>query len=173
MSGAELVSQSPETQSIGGDQPRMVGDLPYPYPRSGAASNAVRANRKRDSRPEKRLRSLLHRKGFRFRKDLVIQLPKLRVRPDVVFTRQRVAVFVDGCFWHRCPEHGSSPNANSAYWGPKLDRNVERDRLVDERLREAGWQVIRIWEHVDPGEAADLIASSLAEAVSVGSREGR
>jgi DNA mismatch endonuclease, patch repair protein len=143
---------------------RTVRGLPYPYPESGASSNAVRANRKSDSKPEKRLRSLLHRNGYRFRKDLTIQVPHLRVRPDIVFTRQCVAVFVDGCFWHRCPEHGNSPRANSDYWGPKLDQNVERDRLVDERLKEAGWRVVRIWEHVNPDEASKLIAAVIAEA---------
>ena len=145
-------------------QTRTVRGLPYPYPESGAASLAVRANRKTDTKPEKRLRTLLHRNGYRFRKDLTIQLSDLRVRPDIVFTRQRVAVFVDGCFWHRCPEHGSTPRANSAYWGPKLDRNVERDRLVDERLREAGWQVVRIWEHVNPDEASELVAAAVSAA---------
>ncbi|MGH7965818.1 MAG: very short patch repair endonuclease [Candidatus Binatia bacterium] len=143
---------------------RTVRGLPYPYPESGAASHAVRANRKSNTRPEKRLRALLHRNGYRFRKDLTIQVPGLRVRPDIVFTRQRIAVFIDGCFWHRCPEHGSTPRANSAYWGPKLDRNVERDRLVDERLREAGWLVVRIWEHVSPEEASGLVAAIVSKA---------
>jgi DNA mismatch endonuclease, patch repair protein len=150
------------SNSQGMDRPKLVRGLPYPYPESGASSNAVRANRRRDTKPEKRLRSLLHRRGYRFRKDMAIEVSGLRVRPDVVFTRRKVAVFVDGCFWHRCPEHASSPRANSAYWGPKLDRNVERDRLVDERLQEAGWHVVRIWEHVPPEEAFDIISAVLA-----------
>jgi DNA mismatch endonuclease (patch repair protein) len=83
------------------------------------------------------------------------------VRPDVVFTRRRVAIFVDGCYWHQCPEHGTSPHANSSYWGPKLERNVARDRDNDYRLREAGWSVIRVWEHEDPGAAAAAILRDL------------
>ncbi len=71
----------------------------------------------------------------------------VRVRPDIVFTRRKLAVFVDGCFWHVCPEHGRQPTRNERYWSPKLRRNVERDRLADEALAEAGWQVLRIWEH--------------------------
>lgn len=156
--------QNSEKPNEANARTRTVRGLPYPYPESGASSNAVRANRKSDTKPEKRLRALLHRNGYRFRKDLTIQLPDLRVRPDIAFTRQRIAVFLDGCFWHRCPQHGSTPRANSDYWGPKLDRNVERDRLVDERLREAGWRVVRIWEHVSPDEASRQVAAIVSAA---------
>ena len=86
--------------------------------------------------------------GYRFRKDYRLDLDGgRRVRPDIAFTARRVAVFVDGCFWHACPEHGSKPRANDWYWTPKLARNVERDRVADETLASAGWQVVRIWEH--------------------------
>lgn len=85
----------------------------------------------------------------------------LRVRADVVFPRRRVAVFVDGCFWHRCPAHGRVPSSNLAYWLPKLERNALRDRRVDEALVLAGWRVVRVWEHMDPGEAAAAIALAL------------
>ena len=81
----------------------------------------------------------------------------VRARPDVVFTRQRIAVFVDGCFWHSYPNQGSSPRSNAAYWSPKLARNVERDRRIDEALREAGWTVVRVWEHEQPGKAAQRV----------------
>jgi len=74
-------------------------------------------------------------------------LPGLRRRADLVFTRARVAVFIDGCFWHRCPEHGTLPKANAAWWRAKLNRNVERDRDTDARLRDADWIVVRVWEH--------------------------
>ena len=85
-------------------------------------------------------------------------LPQLgRTRPDIVFTRARVAVFVDGCFWHRCPEHGTSPKTNTGWWRRKLDTNVERDRATDAALTEASWAVIRIWEHEDPVAAADRV----------------
>jgi DNA mismatch endonuclease (patch repair protein) len=118
----------------------------------------MRANKGRDTGPEVALRSALQRKGMRFRKRVRVELPDRSVRPDVVFTRQRVAVFVDGCFWHRCPEHGSDPRANSDYWEPKLARNVERDKAVDRALSHAGWKVVRIWEHEDPAQAAEMIA---------------
>ena len=110
------------------------------------------------------MRSLLHRSGYRFRKDLPIPGLSIRVRPHLEFTRWRLAVFIDGCFWHRCPLHGSSPHSNAAYWSKKLTQNVARDRAADEHLREAGWTVLRIWEHVPPEEAVrqiiDLIEAS-------------
>lgn len=127
--------------------------LPYPHPTSAEVSKRMRANPRRDTKPEIALRSVLHRRGLRFRKDLPIRLPERTVRPDIVFPRQRLAVFVDGCFWHRCPIHGTSPKANSEYWGPKLERNVERDRTVNQQLHDAGWTVLRAWEH-EPAEAA-------------------
>jgi DNA mismatch endonuclease (patch repair protein) len=83
------------------------------------------------------------------------------VRVDIAFTRAQVAVFVDGCFWHGCSEHGHAPRRNTAYWGPKLARNRKRDRVVAERLTEDGWKVLRIWEHTEPPEAADLVAASV------------
>jgi DNA mismatch endonuclease (patch repair protein) len=69
------------------------------------------------------------------------------VRPDIVFTRSRVVVFCDGCFWHRCPEHATDPKTNSGYWMPKLMANVQRDRETDQLLLSAGWTVVRVWEH--------------------------
>ena len=83
------------------------------------------------------------------------------MRPDIVFTRQRVAVFIDGCFWHRCPEHGNSPRANTAYWEAKLERNVARDERVDRALQAAGWTVLRLWEHLKPEEAIGRIVAAL------------
>ena len=102
----------------------------------------MRANRRVDTGPERALRSELHRLGLRFRKDLRLKL-EASVRPDIVFTRAKVAVFVDGCFWHRCPEHGQMPKSNRGYWQSKLARNVERDGEADLALREAGWTVFR------------------------------
>ena len=113
----------------------------------------MRANRRRDTKPELALRRALHRQGYRFRKDYRLDLDGARVRPDIAFTARRVAVFVDGCFWHACPDHGSKPAANVWYWEPKLRRNVERDRAADAALAAAGWDVVRIWEH-EPLEAA-------------------
>jgi DNA mismatch endonuclease, patch repair protein len=98
----------------------------------------------------------------RYRLGGVVLTPTLRVTPDVLFRRARLAVFVDGCWWHRCPDHGTTPRSNTGYWLPKLDRNVDRDRRVDEALGEAGWAVVRIWEHEDAAAAASLIAEELA-----------
>lgn len=99
-----------------------------------------------ESEVERTLRSLLHRHGLRFRKH-VAPVAGLRCRPDIVFPRQRIAVFVDGCFWHRCPVHGSSPKANGEWWKQKLDANVARDRRNDKALEQAGWLVLRLWTH--------------------------
>jgi DNA mismatch endonuclease (patch repair protein) len=134
---------------------------PYPESKSAAVTAVMRANRKTDSGPEVRLRSELHRRGVRFRKNLLIRLGSLNVRPDIVFTPQRVAVFVDGCFWHRCPEHGVQPKSNVSYWSAKLDRNVRRDHLVTSALTEAGWRSVRVWEHQGVDEAADEVMNAV------------
>jgi DNA mismatch endonuclease (patch repair protein) len=118
-------------------------------------------NPRRDTKPEVAARSALHAKGLRFRKDLPLRLADRVVRPDVVFTKARLALFIDGCFWHRCPLHGNQPRANSDYWGPKLDRNVARDRQVDHALREEGWLVIRVWEHEPANQVVDRVVKTL------------
>ncbi|GHF44476.1 DNA mismatch endonuclease (patch repair protein) [Amycolatopsis bartoniae] len=122
----------------------------YPEALNEGRSRNMRANRRSDTKPEVALRRELHRLGYRYRKDHRLDLPAgVRVRPDIVFTRRKVAVFVDGCFWHVCPEHGREPTRNEWYWSPKLRRNVERDQLANTALADAGWQVVRIWEHED------------------------
>jgi DNA mismatch endonuclease (patch repair protein) len=123
----------------------------------------MRGNRKRDTRPEVRLRSELHSRGLRFRKDYLIRAPSVRVRVDIAFPRPRLAVFVDGCFWHGCPEHGTVPRSNARYWSAKLARNRERDEFVDECLEAEGWTVFRIWEHAEPVDAASLVEEMLVE----------
>jgi DNA mismatch endonuclease (patch repair protein) len=105
------------------------------------------AIRRKDTTPEVVLRSALHRTGYRFRKDYPIRIENRLIRPDIAFTKQRLAVFIDGCFWHSCPEHGRRPSVNGQYWSPKLQRNAERDRQQTEALRTAGWTVLRFWEH--------------------------
>jgi len=126
----------------------------YPHPLTEGRSANMRANRRTDTKPEVALRRALHRQGYRFRKDYRLDLSGgARVRPDIAFTARRVAVFVDGCFWHACPEHGTNPANNVWYWEPKLRRNVERDRAADAALAADGWDVVRIWEH-EPLEAA-------------------
>jgi len=135
----------------------------YPVPSSEAVSRVMRGNRRSDTRLEVRVRSELHRRGLRFRKQLLITAGDVWVRSDVAFPRQCLAVFLDGCFWHRCPEHGNSPRTNSGYWSTKLDHNVERDRKVIAAMDATGWTVLRIWEHVPANVAADQVQSTLAE----------
>lgn len=106
------------------------------------------------------LRRELHRRGMRFRVDYRLDgVGMPRRRADVVFSRRQVAVFVDGCFWHACPDHATSPKANGGWWAAKLAGNVARDRETDAVLRAAGWTVVRIWEHEDPIAAADAVES--------------
>jgi len=125
----------------------------------------MKANRRTDTRPEIALRSELHRRGLRFRKDFLVALPGARaVRADMAFPRQRLAVFVDGCFWHCCPEHGRVPRANSQYWPAKLARNMRRDHEVNTKLESLGWQALRVWEHVTALDAADMVTDRLGTA---------
>jgi DNA mismatch endonuclease (patch repair protein) len=121
----------------------------------------MKGNRRANTRPEQVVRSELHRRGLRFRKDFMIREGNIRVKADVVFTRLRLAVFIDGCFWHSCPKHGHDPKVNTHYWGPKLERNRIRDRRVTETLRAAGWKVVRLWEHTPPDEAAACVVELL------------
>jgi DNA mismatch endonuclease (patch repair protein) len=99
------------------------------------------------------LRRELHRRGLRFHTHPA-QLPG---RPDVVLSAARLAIFVDGCFWHACPDHGTRPKNNSEWWDAKLIRNVQRDREKDVALQSAGWSVVHVWEHADMSQAADSI----------------
>jgi DNA mismatch endonuclease, patch repair protein len=120
----------------------------------------MRANRAVDTQPEQAVRSAIHRMGLRFRKHAQ-PLKGLRCRADVVFPCEKVAVFVDGCFWHSCPTHGNVPQDIGGYWHAKLRRNAERDRRNNEILEGAGWLVIRCWEHDDPKLAAASIRSAV------------
>ena len=123
-------------------------------------SARMRAQRRRDTAPEVALRRELHRRGARFFVDRA-PLRGLRRRADLVFPRKRVAVYVDGCFWHSCPQHATSPKNNAQWWADKLAANVVRDRDTNARLAAAGWRVVRIWEHEDPAEAADRVQAAL------------
>ncbi|MFC4604018.1 DNA mismatch endonuclease Vsr [Rhodococcus kronopolitis] len=125
-------------------------------PASASVRGRMREQRRRDTAPEMALRRELHRRGRRYRVDRA-PLPGLRRRADLVFPTARVAVFVDGCFWHRCPVHGTAPKNNAGWWAEKLDANVVRDRDTDARLAAAGWRVVRVWEHQDPVTAADAV----------------
>jgi DNA mismatch endonuclease, patch repair protein len=113
------------------------------------------ANKGRNTAPEMAVRSALHKSGFRYRVDYS-PLGNRR-RADIVFTRLKVAVFIDGCFWHGCPLHATFPATNVDYWEPKLRRNRERDDETNDELRRAGWIVLRFWEHEDPEAIAQVI----------------
>src|SRR5687767_12505647 len=103
----------------------------------------MRATRQRDTPKELALRSALTRLGLRYR--INAPVPGSRRTVDVLFVRAKVAVFVDGCFWHGCPEHATWPKANAAWWRAKLQTNVARDRDTDTKLQTLGWCVIRMW----------------------------
>ena len=123
----------------------------------------MQANRRRDSKPEVALRSRLHAAGYRYRCDFRLRFGTEAVRPDIVFTKRHVAVFVDGCFWHSCPTHGSEPRTNVNYWVPKLARNRERDIRNQRVLEDAGWSVVRVWEHEDPSDAFERVAAAVQQ----------
>ena len=141
--------------------------MPDRKPPPASSTDVLRrmtSQRQRDTKREMELRSLLHRRGLRFRVHAL--LPGLRRRSDIVFTRARVVVFVDGCFWHGCPEHGTWPKQNADWWREKIEANQRRDRDTDARLRAAGWTVIRVWEHDDPIQAADRVTEVVRQARS-------
>ncbi|UGT64897.1 very short patch repair endonuclease [Nocardia asteroides] len=121
----------------------------------------MQANRRTDTKPEIALRKALHHLGYRYRKDLRLDLGEVKVRPDIVFTARKLAVFVDGCFWHACPVHGRRPTTNEWYWSPKLQRNIDRDQRVSGALRAAGWRVVRIWEHEPLPDAVATVVGVL------------
>ena len=147
------------------DSPLMAEGPWSPPEGSWASSEVTRktmlANRSRDTSPELRVRSLVHRRGLRYR---VAQRPISGVRrtADLVFRPTRVAVFVDGCYWHGCPEHYVEPKTNAEYWREKIGANGRRDRQTDDLLTAAGWLVLRFWEHEPP----ERVAQAIVEAVT-------
>jgi DNA mismatch endonuclease (patch repair protein) len=138
---------------------------------SWASSPAIRKTmqgcRSRDTAPEVALRAAIHRLGLRF---FVARrpIPGLRLTADLLFPTCRVAVFMDGCFWHGCPEHGEIPVRNATYWRTKIEGNRRRDQDVDSTLAEHGWRSVRVWEHVPPTQAAEQVRQ-LLEKVRAGS----
>lgn len=132
-----------------------------PVPSSTEAEHRMRLTRRRDTSSELELRKKLWRLGLRYRVDIA-PVPSLRYRADVVFPGARIAVFVDGCFWHGCPEHGTWPRANGEWWRDKLTQNIRRDRSADQAITAAGWTVVRVWEHDDPETGAHTVADLVA-----------
>ena len=119
----------------------------------------MQGNRNKDTVPEIQLRSALHRSGLRFFKNRRPEGVSCRV--DILFPTTRLAVFVDGCFWHGCSIHGNQPRTNSAWWHEKLQRNRHRDERNDAELHAEGWQVLRIWEHTAADDAVAMVRAEL------------
>lgn len=148
-----------------GAEPVSSGGRSGPVPLSAQVARQMSRMPRKDTGPERILRSELHRRGLRFRTH-----GALPGRPDVIFTRAKLAVFVDGCFWHRCPEHSTAPKNNSTWWADKLEANVQRDARQTTQLADLGWAVLRIWEHEDPVAAADLIERSYRQLLGLPER---
>lgn len=123
----------------------------------------MRGNRRRDTAPEMAVRRLLHARGLRYRVDYA-PLPGVRRRADIAFPRRRIAVFIDGCFWHGCPTHRSVPMSNREFWLEKFRRNRARDADTDRRLRASRWTVLRYWAHESPDDVAEAIERALRAA---------
>ena len=140
---------------------RTVAVPPTPRPSSETARRRMVSQRRTDTAPELALRRALHQRGLRYR---VHQRPEpaLRRTADVIFTATKTVVEVRGCFWHACPLHGSAPKANSEWWREKLTRTKARDDETDRLWREAGWEVLVVWEHEDPASAADRVTAAIA-----------
>lgn len=132
-----------------------------PEASSQSARRRMQATRQTNTSPELALRSALWALGFRYR--VHFRLPGMRRRADIVFPRDRIAVFVDGCFWHGCPDHGTWPKSNAEWWRSKIEANRRRDRDTDRRLSADGWTVLRFWEHTDAPVAARVVAKTVAE----------
>lgn len=132
---------------------------------SEGTRKSMLANKRRDTTTELAVRRILHARGLRYRVDFA-PVPGLRRRADIVFTRARIAVFIDGCFWHGCPVHATHPKQNSDYWGPKLAANIARDADTNALLVAAGWAVLRFWEHQTPEDVAERIATAVHEGAS-------
>lgn len=133
-------------------------------PPASSATVRARMSRQRRSgtRPELLIRRILHARGVRYRVNTVPELG-LRCKADIVWRGLQLAVFIDGCFWHGCPEHATRPKANEEWWAQKLDGNVKRDRRADVELAARGWTVLRFWEHDDPTAVADVICTKLVQ----------
>ncbi|QEV18275.1 very short patch repair endonuclease [Streptomyces alboniger] len=115
----------------------------------------------RDTAPEVAVRRLLHAAGLRYRINTPVPgMPRRTI--DIAFGKAKIAVFMDGCFWHGCPEHATWPKVNAEWWRQKLDRNIARDLETKKHLAEAGWTVLRFWEHEAPDEVAKRVAEAVA-----------
>lgn len=133
-----------------------------PEPLDAETSARLQRQGRRDTKPELKIRSLLHRRGLRYRVDRK-PLPDQRFRADIVFGPAKVAVFVDGCFWHGCPIHGTLPKNNREWWQAKLLANAERDRRTDQALTAHGWLPMRFWEHDDQERIVEAVTAAVQD----------
>lgn len=131
-----------------------------PWASSEATRKTMRGNRGRDTKTELRVRRLVHAAGLRYRVNARPE-PGLRRTADLLFTRVKVAVFIDGCYWHGCPEHFTMPATNLDYWSGKIERNRARDLETTSLLEERGWLVLRFWEHEPPSSVAERIGQEV------------
>jgi DNA mismatch endonuclease (patch repair protein) len=139
-------------------------DARFPGPLDDATRERMRRYKRVDTKPELELRRALHAAGYRYRVDYPLRLDGGRpIRPDIVFVRARVAVFVDGCFWHACPEHGTLPANNRTAWIEKFRANRARDVAAVRRLQDAGWRPVRLWEHQSVDDMFETVSSALTE----------
>lgn len=145
----------------------VTGPEPQRVSPGGALSAKMSSLARRDTAPELLLRRELHKRGMRYR--VQVKVPDNNRRTiDIAFTRVRLAVYVDGCFWHGCPEHHVQPKSNKDWWRWKVERNQARDRDTDRALAEHGWHVLRLWEHVGASQAADRVAEAYRRALADG-----
>jgi DNA mismatch endonuclease, patch repair protein len=139
-------------------------------PSSPSVSARMSRQGRRDTLPEVAVRRLLHASGMRYRVNVPVPgMPRRTI--DIVFSKARIAIFMDGCFWHGCPQHATQPKANAEWWRTKLDKNIARDVETTEHLRAEGWTVLRFWEHEAPGEVAARIAGVVTDFKSSGGGE--
>ncbi len=125
----------------------------------------MRSNRGRDTKPELRVRRLVHARGMRYRVN-VRPVPGFRRTADLLFSKARVIVLIDGCFWHGCAVHYTSPKTNREFWAAKIQQNRARDVETVALLEEEGWRVLRFWEHCDPVDIADAIEKAVRPTLS-------
>ena len=128
---------------------------------SPKVSERMRNQRIVDTKPESDIARACFGLGLRYRKN--VEIPEAKTRGDLVFRKHKLVVFVDGCFWHGCPWHYRTPKTRSEWWDAKIDRNKKRDAIKTRKLRRLGWKVVRVWEHVDPDEAANKILNKTKE----------
>lgn len=139
--------------------PSVRVELTARLPSSDTHSGRLRRQASRDTAPELALRRALHQRGLRYRVDYPLPVP--RRRGDVVFSGLHLAVFVDGCFWHGCPDHGRPARHNADWWRSKISDNRVRDADTSRRLEEMGWTVLRFWEHDNPFESASVVEAKV------------